>query len=59
MHRYQVPDSAAEVAEREQLHFDRVSKFYGEHPFLGGKVPWSLGEELALFRLLSWRGFMV
>ena len=52
MHRYQAPSAAAEVGEHAQLHFDRVSEFYGEHPFLGEKVPWSFGEESALCRLL-------
>ena len=56
MHSYQAPNAAAEVGEHAQLHFDRVAEFYGEHPWLGEKVPWSFGEELALCRLLGYCG---
>ena len=59
MHCYQAPNPAADVGEHPRLHFDRVSEFYGEHPWLGEKVPWSFGEELAMSRLLSWCGLMV
>ena len=59
MHCYQAPNPAADVGEHARLHFDRVSEFYGERPWLGEKVPWSFGEELAMSRLLSWCGLMV
>ena len=60
MHRYPTPDPSDKVgAAAAQLHFDRVSEFYLEHPWLGEKVPWSFGEELAMSRLLSWCGLMV
>ena len=59
MHRYPTPDpSDKDSAGAVQLHFDRVSEFYLEHPFLGEKVPWSFGEELALSRLLGYCGLL-
>ena len=51
MHRYQTPTSA--VRQHAQLHFYRATEFYGEHPWLGEKVPWSFGEEFALCKLLA------
>ena len=58
MHRYQAPDPAAEVGSHAQLHYERISEFYLEHPWLAGKVPLSYGEELALARLLGWCGLL-
>ena len=58
MHRYQAPDSAAPAGSHAQLHFDRVSEFYGEHPWLGEKVPWSSGEELGMNALLAYCGHL-
>ena len=55
MHRYPTPDPSDKVsAGGAQLHFERVSEFYGEHPFLGQKVPWSFGEECAMGKLLAY-----
>ena len=54
MHRYQGPDPSADVGSYASLHYERISEFYLEHPWLAGKVPLSLGEELALARLLGW-----
>ena len=60
MHRYSTPAPSGKVsAGSAQLHFDRVSEFYGEHPFLGQKVPWSFGEECAMGKLLAYCGLMV
>ena len=59
MHRYPTPDDSKRVgAPATQLHFDRDSEFYLEHPWLGEKAPWSFGEELAISKLLSWCGLM-
>ena len=58
MHRYQPPDPAAEVGGHAQLHYERISEFYLEHPWLAGKAPLSYGEELALARLLGWCGLL-
>lgn len=58
MHRYQAPNAATKVGEHAQLHFDRVSEFYGELPWHGEKVPWSFGEELALAKLLVYCRFL-
>lgn len=58
MHRYQPPDPAAEVGGHAQLHYERISEFYLEHPWLAGKSPPSYGEELALARLLGWCGLL-
>ena len=58
MHRYQAPDPAAEVGGYAQLHYERISEFYLEHPWLTGKAPLSYGEELALARLLEWYGLL-
>ena len=58
MHRYQAPDPAAEVGSHAQLHYERISEFYLEHPWLAGKVPLSHGEEVALARLLGWCGLL-
>ena len=54
MHRYQAPNPAAEVGEHARLHFDRVSEFYLEHPWLGERVRFSFSEELALCKLIAW-----
>ena len=60
MHRYPIPDPSDKVsAGGAQLHFERVSEFYGEHPFLEQKVPWSFGEECAMGKLLAYCGLMV
>ena len=40
------------------MHYERISEFYLEHPWLAGKVPLSYGEELALARLLAWCGLL-
>ena len=58
MHRYQPPDPAADVGSHASLHYERVSEFYLEHPWLAGKAPLSYGEELALARLLGWCGLL-
>ena len=58
MHRYQAPDPAAEVGAYAQLHYERISEFYLEHPWLADKAPLSYGEELALARLLEWCGLL-
>ena len=54
MHRHQAP--SAPTGAHAQLHLERVSEFYGEHPWLGERVPWSFGEELALCGLLVYCG---
>ena len=56
MHRYAAPDRAAPVGSHAQLHFDRVSEFYLEHPWLGERVRLSYAEELALSKLLAYCG---
>ena len=58
MHRYQAPDPAADVGSHASLHYERVSEFYLEHGWLGGKVPPSYGEEMALATLLGWCGLL-
>ena len=58
MHRYAAPDPAAPVGSHAQLHFDRVSEFYLEHPWLGERVRLSYAEELALCRLLEYCGLV-
>ena len=54
MHRHQAPSAPA--GAHAQLHLERVSEFYGEHPWLGERVPWSFGKELALCGLLVYCG---
>ena len=58
MHRYQAPDPAADGGGHAVLHYERVSEFYLEHPWLAGKEPPSYGEEMALARLLGWCGLL-
>ena len=60
MHRYLTPGLSEDRvgAHAAQLHFDRVSEFYLEHPWLGEKVPWSFGEEIALSKLLGYCGLL-
>ena len=57
MHRYPTRDPSEKVgAPAAQLHFDRVSEFYLEHPWLGERVRLSFAEELALSKLLAYCG---
>ena len=58
MHRYEAPDPAADVGSHAVLHYERVSEFYLEHPWLAGKEPLSYGEEVALAMLLAWCGLL-
>ena len=41
-----------------ERHFDRVMEFYTSHATLGGRVPLSFGEELALVRLVGYCGLL-
>ena len=56
MHRHPAPVPSVPTGAHAQLHLERVSEFYGEHPWLGERVPWSLGEDLALCGLLVYCG---
>ena len=58
MHRYRPPDPAAEVGSYSELHYERVSEFYLEHPWLAGRAALSYGEQMSLARLLGWCGLL-
>ena len=59
MHRYAAPNPAEPVGSHARLHFDRVSEFYLEYPWLGEGVRLSFAEELALCKLLTWCRLLV
>ena len=58
MHRVGRPDPDTPADDRLERHWERVMEFYAEHPRLGGEVPFSFGEELALAKLLGFCGLM-
>ena len=57
MHRGGSPDPDVAIEANRERHFERVMEFYMDQPGLGGRVPFSFGEELALAKLLGycWR----
>ena len=59
MHRVGAPPNpgAAPGANLEH-HFEHVMEFYAEHSKLGGRVPFSFGEELALVKLIGFCGLL-
>ena len=58
MHRVGAPpDPDAPPGANLEWHWERVMEFHSEHPRLGGRVPFSFGEELALARLLAYCGW--
>ena len=59
MHRVGVPpDPDAPPGANLERHWERVMEFYDEHPRLGGRVPFSFGEELALVNLIGFCGLL-
>ena len=57
MHRGGAPDPDVSIEANRERHFERVMEFYTDQPGLGGRVPFSFGEELALVKLIGycWR----
>ena len=56
MHRLGSPDDDAPPSANTERHFDGVLEFYVRQPDLGGRVPFSFGQEMALARLLGYSG---
>ena len=56
MHKGGPPNPNIAIEANRERHFERVMEFYIEQPGLGGLVPFSFGEELALCRLLGFCG---
>lgn len=57
MHRVGVPpDPDLPPGANLERHWERVMEFYSDHPRLGERVPFSLGEEWALVRLMEFCG---
>ena len=54
MHRSGPPDPNAPTGANLERHFERVMEFYMDQPGLGGRVPFSFGEELALSKMLGY-----
>ena len=56
IHRGGAPSPDVSVEGNRERHFERVMEFYMDKPGLGGRVPFSFGEELALAKLIGyWR----
>ena len=59
MHRVGVPpDPDAPPGANLERHWERVMEFYSGQSRLGGRVPFSFGEELALVKLIGFCGLM-
>ena len=59
MHRVGVaPDPDAPPEANLERHWERVMECYAEHPRLGGRVPFSFREELALVKLIGFCGLL-
>ena len=56
MHRGGPPDPDVSIEVNRERHVERVMAFYIEQPGLGGRVPFSFGEELALAKLIGFCG---
>ena len=56
MHRGGPPYAEVSIEVNRERHFERVMEFYMDQPALGGRVPFSLGEELALAKLIGFCG---
>ena len=53
MHRGGPPDPDVSIEANRERHFERVMELYMDQPGLGGRVPFSFGEELAMATLLG------
>ena len=58
MHRVGRPDPDTQADDRLERHWERVMEFYSDQPRIGGRVPFSFGEELALVKLIGFCGLM-
>ncbi len=58
MHLVGPPAPGLPMGANLERHFDRVMEFYTSHATLGGRVPLSFGEELALVRLVGYCGLL-
>ena len=52
------PDPDLPPGASLERHWERVMEFYSEHPRLGGQVPFSFREELALVKLIGFCGLL-
>ena len=58
MHRGGPPNPDAPRRANLERHFERVMELYMAQPRLGGQVPFSFGEELAVVRLIGYCGLL-
>ena len=58
MHRGGPPNPDVSLEANRERHFERVMEFYMDQPGLGGGVPFSFGEEIALARLVGFCGLL-
>ena len=58
MHRVGPPNQAAPPGANLERHLERVATFCFEHPNLGGRVPFTFGEDLALVKVVGFCGLL-
>ena len=58
MYRGGPPNLDVSLEANRERHFERVMEFYMDQPGLGGRVPFSFGEDLAMAKLVGFCGLL-